>query len=103
MVQGIDESDVVVIFVTEKYMEKVNGNDPRDNCQLEFNYAMSALPGKFICVVMEKGMRSTKDWTGEFKMHIKNPLFIDMSEVVVGEARTKAMDDLVAQVKEMMA
>jgi hypothetical protein len=103
MVRGIDESAVVVIFVTKTYMVKVNGDDPRDNCQLEFQYAMKALPGKFICVVMEEAMRSTNTWKGEFGMFTKNPLFIDMSEDVVGDARTKALDKLVAQVKKMMA
>ena len=39
MTAGIDGSATVVVFVTKRYMGKVNGSDATDNCQKEFGYA----------------------------------------------------------------
>ena len=39
MTAGIDGSATVVVFVTQRYMGKVNGADATDNCQKEFGYA----------------------------------------------------------------
>lgn len=39
MCEGIDNAQCVVVFLTQRYMEKVTGLDGSDNCQKEFNYA----------------------------------------------------------------
>ena len=39
MSQGIDESQVFLVFVTDEYRNKVNGKNNADNCKHEFNYA----------------------------------------------------------------
>ena len=39
MVEGIENSDVIVVFVTEAYRDKVNQSDGRDNCLFEFKHA----------------------------------------------------------------
>ena len=39
MCEGIDESAVVVVFLTDRYVEKVRSKDEKDNCKKEFNYA----------------------------------------------------------------
>ena len=39
MCKGIDESKLVIIFITKRYMQKVAGDNDQDNCQKEFNYA----------------------------------------------------------------
>lgn len=67
MTSGIDKSNIFVIFITQRYMDKVNGHDERDNCKIEFQYAFNRLgPQKMVAVVMERessGMRSSGvDW-----------------------------------------
>ena len=39
MCEGIDHTRCVAVFVTALYESKVTGNNPNDNCQLEFGYA----------------------------------------------------------------
>ena len=39
MIEGIDASNVVVAFITQRYIDKVGGNYEGDNCKLEFKYA----------------------------------------------------------------
>jgi hypothetical protein len=65
MTQGIESSKVFIVFVTRNYMNKVNGNESRDNCKLEFNYAFQRKgPSLMLPVVMETSMRNTREWTG---------------------------------------
>ena len=79
MVQGIDNANCVVVFITRRYVEKVSGENASDNCQLEFNYAGLQKTGtNMIAVVMEPDMRNTKMW-GECGMVLGNNLYIDMS------------------------
>ena len=39
MTAGIEGSSTIVVFITQRYMEKVNGDDATDNCQKEFGFA----------------------------------------------------------------
>jgi len=80
MTSGIDNTKCCVVFITQRYMEKVNGPDARDNCQIEFNYAFSRLgPQKMIAVVMEPRMRNTGAWTGALGAALGPRLFVDMT------------------------
>jgi len=83
MAKGIDQSEVVVVFITEEYVNKVNqGTD--NNCWKEFNYAVGSKHGskRIIPVVLEKQFLHQKDsWTGQFGMDIdKNQMFIDFTD-----------------------
>ena len=54
MCKGIDESELVILFITKGYMQKVAGDNARDNCKKEFNYAKQTRgSGLMLCVVME--------------------------------------------------
>jgi hypothetical protein len=53
MVAGIDASACVVVFITQRYMAKVGGQDHKDNCKLEFNYATDVKAGRMLAVPME--------------------------------------------------
>lgn len=67
MSEGIDRTKCVIVFITERYMKKVNSSDGRDNCQFEFEYAFRQLGSdRIIPVVMESKMRKTVDWVGVF-------------------------------------
>jgi hypothetical protein len=79
MTSGIDHTKAVVVFITERYMNKVNGDDNRDNCKFEFEYAFRTLgAGRIIPVVMEDRMRNTRNWKGVFGGSLGGMLYIDM-------------------------
>ena len=59
MVEGIDNTRVVLVFITRRYMEKVaSSTGVQDNCKKEFKYATQRLTdAKMIPVIMEPGMK----------------------------------------------
>ena len=80
MCNGIECSEVFVMFLTERYMRKVTGNDLQDNCKKEFNYAKQKIgAAKMICVVMEKRCLDTKTWPGQISMYCGSRLYFDFS------------------------
>ena len=48
IIGGIDNTSVLLVFITKQYMVKLNGNNPEDNRQKEFTYA--------------KGIKTSKRW-----------------------------------------
>ena len=80
MSQGIEQSKGVIVFITRRYHEKVNGEDASDNCQLEFNYASRIKTRlKMVAVVMDKCMCDTKIWTGQIGLHLGGEKYVDMT------------------------
>jgi hypothetical protein len=81
MVNGIDNTAVVIVFVTQRYMTKVNGTDANDNCRKEFNYAIQTKSStKMIPVLMEPRMKDIRgNWTGLVQMELGNILYVDFS------------------------
>eukprot|EP00300_Choanocystis_sp_HF-7_P002192 c11700_g1_i2.p1 GENE.c11700_g1_i2~~c11700_g1_i2.p1 ORF type:complete len:308 (+),score=65.10 c11700_g1_i2:453-1376(+) len=82
MIDGIDNSACVVVFITRKYCDKVNSRDARDNCRKEFNYACRVghiTAEGMIPVVMESGMTNTTDWGGRILMEIGDFLYVPMT------------------------
>jgi WD40 repeat protein len=81
MANGIDSSSVVIVFVTQRYMSKVNGSNANDNCRMEFNYAIQKKSStKMIPVVMEPRMKDINgNWTGVMQMALGNVLHVDFS------------------------
>ena len=72
---GIDQSRFVIVFVTQKYIDKVAGRGSKrdnDSCRLEFNYAASRKGGSnLIPIVME----DINDWNGPVGMHLGGRLY----------------------------
>ena len=63
MMEGIEDTDCVAVFITEVYRDKVNSKEKRDNCCFEFNYAFDKKgEHKLVPVVMEMGMRNDSNW-----------------------------------------
>jgi len=55
----------MVVFLTEKYRDKINSGDGRDNCKYEFQYAFEQLGSeRMIPVVMDPSMKNLSEWTG---------------------------------------
>jgi hypothetical protein len=81
MTSGIDDAQVVVVFITKNYMEKVGGaNGSTDNCKIEFSYAYRhKKPELMIPVVMEKGLHNNALWKGALGAALGGALYLDFS------------------------
>ena len=79
MSDGIDNSRFVIVFVTQKYIDKVacrGPNGDRDNCHLEFHYAANRKgSSKMIAVVMEDACSDSKHWDGPVGMYLGGQLY----------------------------
>ncbi|OQR87763.1 NHL repeat containing protein [Achlya hypogyna] len=100
MADGIEGSALAVIFITQRYMEKVNGSNENDNCQLEFTMISDTQTrARMIPIVMEARMRAQKEWHGAFKLSLATLLYMDFT----GDALDEATRDLVDKVQNMLA
>ena len=63
MIEGIENTRVMIVFITRDYMNKVNKHGD-DNCKYEFRYAREKLgSNNLIPVVMETEMKNQKfEW-----------------------------------------
>ena len=75
MARGIDQSHVVVVFVTSTYMAKVDSTRGDDNCKLEFEYAHNRKSNYLIGVPMEPGTLNTKTWFGPVGLALGGKLY----------------------------
>jgi len=84
MTSGIDNSKIVIVFLTRKYIDKVNGKGDKgasDNCKCEFDYTTTRkTPAKMIPVVMEKDVRDPKTWDGAVGFSLSKLLYYDFTE-----------------------
>jgi WD40 repeat protein len=80
-VSRIDNADVIIVFVTQRYMNKGNGSDANNNCRKEFNYALQKKTStKMIPVVMEPRMKDIGgNWDDLLQMELGNILYVDFS------------------------
>ena len=80
MAQGIDQTKGVIIFITRRYYEKVNGENAGDNCKKEFQYASKVkTPARMVPVVMEKSTRDLTPWSGLVGINLGGEMYVDMS------------------------
>eukprot|EP00732_Lithocolla_globosa_P006041 Lithocolla_globosa_v1_NODE_6719_length_1045_cov_5.270707.p1 type:complete len:152 gc:universal NODE_6719_length_1045_cov_5.270707:460-5(-) len=81
--RGIDESCVVVVFITANYITKTCGKGKlkeRDNCLKEFEYAeLRKGARRMIAVVMEKECRDTSLWAGPVGASLAPKLSLSLS------------------------
>jgi hypothetical protein len=79
MVSGIDHARCVVVFITQRYVSKVDGDNVNDSCQMEFSYAArTKSSAKMVTVVMEERMRKTNEWPGSVGIMLGGNLYVDM-------------------------
>ncbi|RHX97670.1 hypothetical protein DYB30_004838 [Aphanomyces astaci] len=86
MIHGIDNARAIVVFVTQRYIDKVGGNNAEDNCQLEFNYAARRkTASKMIPVLIDPSpaLKKTANWTGEVGFVLGGHLYLDLSSAAV--------------------
>ena len=93
MIHGIDNSICILIFITKNYLNKVSGNNERDNCKLEFKYSESQKTSKFLLpILMEKPIILS----GLLQMHLGNHIYVDMSS---NEEVYKNIDELYKRIQ----
>lgn len=81
MTRGIDNARLIVVFVTRRYMNKVDGENARDNCKLEFKYAANRKTSrKMLAVVRESDMRDTASWIGHLGMVLGSSLYVEFTD-----------------------
>ena len=81
MAKGIEESAVIVVCVTRKYVDKVaQEENPNDNCKAEFNHArrMRQAPC-MLAVVMEEEMTDQRRWNGSVGLTLGDHLFAKLT------------------------
>ncbi|CAK4754210.1 unnamed protein product [Aphanomyces euteiches] len=82
MIHGIDNARAIVVFVTQRYIDKVGGSNAEDNCQLEFNYAARRKTAtKMIPVLIDPApsLKNPATWTGEVGFVLGGHLYLDLS------------------------
>jgi hypothetical protein len=97
MLQGIDGSALVLVLVTKKYAEKVNGDNQSDNCQTEFRYILDKKQqaDTIVPIVMEPCMRNPKTWGGILQAGVGHLLYKDFSS-------DNDVADLVKQLRDVL-
>ena len=78
MAEGINNSDIILVFITKAYMEKL-ASKGHDNCKGEFTYATTRNK-KMIPIVMEPCMKNPGQWDGPLGIRLAGDLYVDMSE-----------------------
>lgn len=99
MADGIENSDCIVVFLTQAYMDKVKSGNPSDNCFKEFTYATLKRAGYILPIVMEPQLRSPKDWSGSVALQLATQIYVDMSDDDV----SKNMDRLIVSMEQKLA
>ena len=81
MTDGIENTQVVIVFITDKYRQKINDVDLRDNCKYEFKHSFEQKgPFKMLPVVMEPAMMESRNWGGELGAALSTQQLIDLTE-----------------------
>ena len=76
MCKGINTSDVVLVFVTDRYIRKVETGNDNDNVRREFMYAKD-YPDKMIAIRFDDSLPSK--WSGPVGMVLGSRLYVDLS------------------------
>jgi hypothetical protein len=65
MTDGIKNSACVLVSITQRYMEKVEGTNDNDNCKIEFGFAQrNKGASRMIPLPMEPRCMNPQAWTG---------------------------------------
>ena len=91
MTRGIDSSDVILVFVTQNYIDKVNSDNDSDNVRREFMYA-SQYADKMLPIRFDRNLPSK--WKGPVGMLLQSRLYTDLTTV-----SDKNIDNLVEAIR----
>jgi hypothetical protein len=83
MSNGIDRSKLVIVFITQAYIDKVQGYGKRgldENCKAEFEYALRRRgTRRMLVVVMDPSCFDTSAWTGAVGFRLGSQIYHDLS------------------------
>lgn len=80
MAKSIERTKSLIVFITQKYLDKVTGEKASDNYKRESNYGVyKKTSSKTVPAIMERDMCDTSKRTGSLAFHLCKKLFIDMS------------------------
>jgi len=96
MCAGIEDADVVVVFVTRNYMEKVEHGPDTDNVRREFMFA-AARPEKLVAVRFDADLPPM--WSGPVRMVLGSRLYVDLTTPELG---TRDIDRLTAAIRNVV-
>lgn len=92
MCRGIDESDVVLVFVTCQYVAKAESGNDADNVRREFMYAAQQrrpmIPVRFDANLPAR-------WSGPVGMMLGSHMYTDLSQTTATNVPARAFDALV--------
>eukprot|EP00899_Mesostigma_viride_P029673 jgi/Mesvir1/9891/Mv01134-RA.1 len=98
MADGIRGSKVVLVFVTGRYMEKVEDED--ENCAKEFGFAVRKGLKYIVPIVMEDALLDPKKWMdGVVTLNLGTKLFVPMtkdSDIAVDSAPMRKLLGILA-------
>ena len=91
MSEGIDNSTVFLVHITQNYVDKVGGTNTKDNCKKEFMYSSREKGGHgMVGVVMEPAMTDKTLWKGPVGLNLsEDELVVDFSDPAMWEDENK--------------
>ena len=92
---GIDDSECAIIFITQRYLDKINSENPSDNCFKEFRYIFLRKK-QYILVLMDGNVCPANINVGYTGFTIGDDLYINMTknldaDVLVEELKRKGV------------
>lgn len=93
---GLDNSHKIVIFVTKRYMDRLD--NPDHNCTKEFCNAVNKGMKNCVLVLFEEhpDVKDPQKWAQQLKYHFSGSMFLDMSTELL---RKLNMENLVSRIK----
>jgi hypothetical protein len=107
IMEGIKNCDLVIICLTDKYINKINNavynNIPSDNCYKEWSYSLF-LKKQIIPIVMEPYVKNNflKEH-GVVQMYLSNILYIDFSKSFDGKNFSELTPTLSSSIKRTLS
>ena len=98
MIEGIDNSSTMIVFITKIYNEKIAGlHGKRDHCKREFSYASRTKGDNMIFVVMDPSCTDTLTWKGGLALYRTYDLYYDFTDDAKLE---ECVDSLVSEINK---
>lgn len=99
MCNGIENSDIIIVCITQRYLDKVGGDNADDNCKLEFKYGARLAGVKMmIPLVMEERVSNPASWAGPVGMFLGGVLHVKMWED--GDEDGAGLEHLIKEIVE---
>jgi len=81
IIDGIDHTECMIVFLTENYVRKVDGKNDKDYCQREFNYGFEKLgKDKILVVVLDESLKDRSKCGSTIPFNLGSVLYVDMTE-----------------------